>query len=177
MLYNNGFVEKNPPLWLPPLHNCLRSPQKIHGLPIKKSLSSNWNLCNRWQTHTTCILSHNKIFLTNLRSLTIWNISFTGKRKIMPGSYSSSIVCEHLVLQPTALLSYPHALHHLDLLQHAQFRSEIKKDEWREYLNQKQYDHWRTWYETRFMAFFRLISLLLGVISQGLIASSLQVTL
>lgn len=41
--------------------------------------------------------------------------------------------------------SYPHALHHLELLQNAQFRSEIGKDEWREYLNQKQFDHWRTW--------------------------------
>ncbi|KAI0645486.1 mediator complex, subunit Med31, partial [Trametes meyenii] len=40
---------------------------------------------------------------------------------------------------------YPHALHHLELLQHAQFRAEIGKDEWREYLNQKQFDHWRTW--------------------------------
>ncbi|EIW63203.1 SOH1 family protein [Trametes versicolor FP-101664 SS1] len=40
---------------------------------------------------------------------------------------------------------YPHALHHLELLQHAQFRTEIGKDEWREYLNQKQFDHWRTW--------------------------------
>ncbi|KAG2356362.1 SOH1-domain-containing protein [Suillus spraguei] len=26
-----------------------------------------------------------------------------------------------------------------------QFRSEMKKDEWRDILNQKQYDHWRTW--------------------------------
>ncbi|KAI0082047.1 SOH1-domain-containing protein [Panus rudis PR-1116 ss-1] len=42
---------------------------------------------------------------------------------------------------------YPHALHHLELLQHAKFRAEIAKDEWREYLNQKQFDHWRTWYE------------------------------
>ena len=42
--------------------------------------------------------------------------------------------------------SYPHALHHLDLLQHPQFRSEMKKDEFlREYLHQKQFDHWRTW--------------------------------
>jgi mediator of RNA polymerase II transcription subunit 31 len=42
--------------------------------------------------------------------------------------------------------SYPHALHHLDLLQHARFRSEMKKDEsFREYLHQKQFDHWRTW--------------------------------
>ncbi|GJE95833.1 SOH1-domain-containing protein [Phanerochaete sordida] len=40
---------------------------------------------------------------------------------------------------------YPHALHHLELLQHAQFREDIAKDEWREYLNQKQFDHWRTW--------------------------------
>ncbi|KAH7888312.1 SOH1-domain-containing protein [Phlebopus sp. FC_14] len=42
-------------------------------------------------------------------------------------------------------IHYPHALHHLELLQHPRFRSEIKKDEWREYLNQKQFDHWRTW--------------------------------
>ena len=42
--------------------------------------------------------------------------------------------------------SYPHALHHLELLQHAEFRSEIMKDDWRERLNQKQFDHWRTWY-------------------------------
>ncbi|KAF8483742.1 SOH1 family protein [Russula ochroleuca] len=41
---------------------------------------------------------------------------------------------------------YPHALHHLELLQHAEFRSEIMKDEWRERLNQTQFDHWRTWY-------------------------------
>ncbi|OJA10535.1 hypothetical protein AZE42_01713 [Rhizopogon vesiculosus] len=39
-------------------------------------------------------------------------------------------------------IHYPHALHHLELLQHAQFRSEIKKGK---YLNQMQYDHWRTW--------------------------------
>ncbi|KAI0728234.1 SOH1-domain-containing protein [Fomitopsis betulina] len=44
-------------------------------------------------------------------------------------------------------IHYPHALHHLELLQHEQFRSEIGKDEWREYLNQKQFDHWRTWRE------------------------------
>ncbi|KAI0000965.1 SOH1-domain-containing protein [Russula vinacea] len=44
---------------------------------------------------------------------------------------------------------YPHALHHLELLQHAEFRSEIMKDEWRECLNQKQFDHWRTWREPR----------------------------
>jgi len=40
---------------------------------------------------------------------------------------------------------YPHALHHLDLLQVEQFRKDIGKDEWRDYLNQKQFDHWRTW--------------------------------
>ncbi|KAI0769626.1 SOH1 family protein [Trametes elegans] len=40
---------------------------------------------------------------------------------------------------------YPHALHHLELLQQPTFRTEIGKDEWREYLNQKQFDHWRTW--------------------------------
>ncbi|KAF8893919.1 SOH1 family protein [Infundibulicybe gibba] len=42
-------------------------------------------------------------------------------------------------------IHYPHALHHLELLQHAQFRSEMKKDEYRDYLHQKQFDHWRTW--------------------------------
>lgn len=42
-------------------------------------------------------------------------------------------------------IHYPHALHHLELLRHARFRAEIKKDEWREYINQKQFDHWRTW--------------------------------
>ncbi|EKM80785.1 hypothetical protein AGABI1DRAFT_112518 [Agaricus bisporus var. burnettii JB137-S8] len=43
-------------------------------------------------------------------------------------------------------IHYPHALHHLELLQHARFRSEMKKDDYfRESLNQKQYDHWRTW--------------------------------
>ncbi|KAG5638796.1 hypothetical protein H0H81_010025 [Sphagnurus paluster] len=45
-------------------------------------------------------------------------------------------------------IHYPHALHHLDLLQHAQFRAEMKKNEYlREYLHQKQFDHWRTWRE------------------------------
>ncbi|KAI6129422.1 SOH1-domain-containing protein [Pisolithus croceorrhizus] len=46
-------------------------------------------------------------------------------------------------------IHYPHALHHLELLRHARFRTEIKKDEWREYINQKQFDHWRTWYHDR----------------------------
>ncbi|KZV91892.1 SOH1-domain-containing protein [Exidia glandulosa HHB12029] len=44
-------------------------------------------------------------------------------------------------------IQYPHALHHLDLLQHENFRKDIAKDEWREYVNQKQFDHWRTWRE------------------------------
>ncbi|KIY43302.1 SOH1-domain-containing protein [Fistulina hepatica ATCC 64428] len=43
-------------------------------------------------------------------------------------------------------IHYPTALHHLELLQHANFRAELKKDEnMRDILNQKQYDHWRTW--------------------------------
>jgi len=50
--------------------------------------------------------------------------------------------CRVLILRTT---SYPHALHHLELLQHAKFRAEIKKDDWRNYLNQQQFDHWRTW--------------------------------
>ncbi len=64
----------------------------------------------------------------------------------MRGSYSASqtVFTTNEMLIITS--SYPHALHHLDLLQNAQFRAEIGKDEWREYLNQKQYDHWRTWF-------------------------------
>ncbi|ESK91005.1 soh1 family protein [Moniliophthora roreri MCA 2997] len=43
-------------------------------------------------------------------------------------------------------IHYPHALHHLELLQHPDFRAIMKKDEFfREYLHQKQFDHWRTW--------------------------------
>ncbi|KAK1225289.1 suppressor of hpr1 [Marasmius sp. AFHP31] len=43
-------------------------------------------------------------------------------------------------------IHYPHALHHLELLQHPEFRAIMKKDEsFREYLHQKQFDHWRTW--------------------------------
>ncbi len=53
--------------------------------------------------------------------------------------------CTLLVLSWFTRRSYPHALHHLELLQNAQFRAEIAKDECREYLNQKQFDHWRTW--------------------------------
>ncbi|KAL0579760.1 hypothetical protein V5O48_002254 [Marasmius crinis-equi] len=43
-------------------------------------------------------------------------------------------------------IHYPHALHHLELLQHPEFRAIMKRDEsFREYLHQKQFDHWRTW--------------------------------
>ncbi|KAF8732372.1 hypothetical protein AX14_004455 [Amanita brunnescens Koide BX004] len=43
-------------------------------------------------------------------------------------------------------IHYPHALHQLELLQHPQFRTRLKNDEFfREYLHQKQFDHWRTW--------------------------------
>ncbi|TFK44490.1 SOH1-domain-containing protein [Crucibulum laeve] len=49
-------------------------------------------------------------------------------------------------------IHYPHALHHLELLQHAQFRTDMKKDEFfREFLHQKQFDHWRTWREPSYI--------------------------
>ncbi|KAJ7718015.1 SOH1 family protein [Mycena maculata] len=41
-------------------------------------------------------------------------------------------------------IHYPHALHHLELLQHAQFRADMRQDEFRDLLNQKQFDFWRT---------------------------------
>ncbi|KAJ6593631.1 SOH1-domain-containing protein [Mycena capillaripes] len=41
-------------------------------------------------------------------------------------------------------IHYPHALHHLELLQHAQFRTDMRQDEYRDMLNQKQFDHWLT---------------------------------
>ncbi|KAJ7287756.1 SOH1-domain-containing protein [Mycena rebaudengoi] len=41
-------------------------------------------------------------------------------------------------------IHYPHALHHLELLQHAQFRADMRKDEFRDLIHQKQFDHWRT---------------------------------
>ncbi|GJJ06023.1 hypothetical protein Clacol_000210 [Clathrus columnatus] len=40
---------------------------------------------------------------------------------------------------------YPHALHHLDLLQHAAFRQEIGTEGWRQRLHDMQFEHWRTW--------------------------------
>ncbi|KAF8170286.1 hypothetical protein K438DRAFT_1854379 [Mycena galopus ATCC 62051] len=42
------------------------------------------------------------------------------------------------------LVSYPHALHHLELLQRPQFRTDMRQDEYRDMLNQKQFDHWLT---------------------------------
>lgn len=58
----------------------------------------------------------------------------------------SDFVVHFFTSSHVPLCRYPHALHHLDLLQHAQFRSEMKRDEsFREYLQQKQFDHWRTW--------------------------------
>ncbi|KAJ6497816.1 SOH1-domain-containing protein [Mycena sanguinolenta] len=41
-------------------------------------------------------------------------------------------------------IHYPHALHHLELLQRPQFRADIRQDEYRDMLNQKQFDHWLT---------------------------------
>ncbi|KAK7029040.1 TPT domain-containing protein [Favolaschia claudopus] len=41
-------------------------------------------------------------------------------------------------------IHYPHALHHLELLQHAKFRADIRQDEFRDMLNQKQFDQWLT---------------------------------
>ncbi|KIY71103.1 SOH1-domain-containing protein [Cylindrobasidium torrendii FP15055 ss-10] len=44
-------------------------------------------------------------------------------------------------------IHYPQALHHLELLQQESFRDSLKKDQWlTEILQQKQYEHWRTWY-------------------------------
>ncbi|KAI6121331.1 SOH1-domain-containing protein [Pisolithus sp. B1] len=72
--------------------------------------------------------------------------------------YLQSLAQQNILDQPAVhqlqkdyarFIHYPHALHHLELLRHARFRTEIKKDEWREYINQKQFDHWRTWYHDR----------------------------
>lgn len=41
---------------------------------------------------------------------------------------------------------YPHALHHLELLQNERFRLGLSEDGLRDYLNQTQFDHWRTWF-------------------------------
>ena len=42
--------------------------------------------------------------------------------------------------------SYPHALHHLQLLQNPRFRADLKAEEVLQLLVEKQFDHWRTWY-------------------------------
>ncbi|KAJ6602200.1 SOH1-domain-containing protein [Mycena sp. CBHHK59/15] len=41
-------------------------------------------------------------------------------------------------------IHYPHALHHLELLQQAQFRSDMRKDEFRDWIHHKAFEHWRT---------------------------------
>ena len=40
---------------------------------------------------------------------------------------------------------YPHALHHLALLQQPSFREALKDPELRMRLEREQYEHWRTW--------------------------------
>ncbi|KAG8936836.1 suppressor of hpr1 [Tulasnella sp. 418] len=42
-------------------------------------------------------------------------------------------------------IMYPHALHHLDLLQNARFREALKKPETQSFLQHHQFEHWRTW--------------------------------
>jgi len=42
-------------------------------------------------------------------------------------------------------IHYPHALHHLDLLQDPGFRLLMKTDDGFRMLNQKQSQHWMTW--------------------------------
>ncbi|KZV71144.1 SOH1 family protein [Peniophora sp. CONT] len=50
---------------------------------------------------------------------------------------------------------YPHALHHLDLLQNERFRLGLSEDGLRDYLNQTQFDHWRTWREPEHLSGLR----------------------
>jgi len=40
---------------------------------------------------------------------------------------------------------YPHALHHLQLLQNEKFREALKSSDTAQWLSEKQFDHWRTW--------------------------------
>jgi mediator of RNA polymerase II transcription subunit 31 len=40
---------------------------------------------------------------------------------------------------------YPHCLHYLELLQHEQFRKELKNPTTRMRLEHYQFEHWRTW--------------------------------
>ena len=80
-------------------------------------------------------------FIAYLKYLTYWK-SAQYARFIQSAQHSAGL----LVHVSSRRLRYPHALHHLDLLQTAAFRAQIAKDEWREHVNQKQFDHWRTWY-------------------------------
>jgi len=58
------------------------------------------------------------------------------------------------------MFSYPQCLHHLELLQHADFRADLKKDEYlRDLLHQKQFDHW---YEARLSVIQRDLTFFLG---------------
>jgi len=40
---------------------------------------------------------------------------------------------------------YPHALHHLQLLQNENFREALKNGDTAQWLSEKQFDHWKTW--------------------------------
>ncbi|KAL1669946.1 SOH1-domain-containing protein [Schizophyllum commune] len=48
-------------------------------------------------------------------------------------------------------IHYPHALHHLELLQIPEFRANMKNDAWRQMLDRKQYLHWRTWRDPKYL--------------------------
>ena len=71
----------------------------------------------------------------------------TGKRRSTRGSFSKKAHLWRMFFRPF-FLSYPHALHHLELLQIPEFRANMKNDAWRQMLDRKQYLHWRTWYVT-----------------------------
>jgi mediator of RNA polymerase II transcription subunit 31 len=45
----------------------------------------------------------------------------------------------------TSFYRYPQALHHLDLLQHVQFRQSLKDPRIVDYLQHRQFEHWRSW--------------------------------
>ncbi|KAL0956216.1 hypothetical protein HGRIS_002372 [Hohenbuehelia grisea] len=42
-------------------------------------------------------------------------------------------------------IQYPHALHHLDLLQYEAFRADLKNEHLRQLLDTAQFEHWKTW--------------------------------
>jgi len=52
------------------------------------------------------------------------------------------------------LFSYPHALHHLQLLQNPKFRADLKAEEVLQLLVEKQFDHWRTWCGQPFLSYY-----------------------